>query len=46
LTCPSVLPSVMLTTSAPRSFANFAAGYLAYAFPCQRFGSALADVAA
>jgi len=40
---PTVLPSVILTTSAPGSFQAFAAPWLAYVLPCRRFACTLAD---
>jgi len=42
----SLLPSVILTTSGVRKYQAFAARWLAYALPCQRFAGILADTAA
>ena len=39
---PTVLPSVILTTSAPGLFQAFAAPWLAYGLPCRRFTCTLA----
>jgi hypothetical protein len=39
----SMLPSVLLNTSAPRLLRVFAAPWLAYALPCRRFADTLAD---
>ena len=43
LTYPSMLPSVLLNTSAPRLLRVFAAPWLACALPCRRFAGTLAD---
>jgi len=39
---PTVLPSVILTTSAPRLIQAFAAQWLACVLPCRRFACTLA----
>jgi len=39
---PTVLPSVIMTTSAPGLFQAFAAQWLAYVLPCRRFAGILA----
>ena len=41
VTRPSMLPSVYMTTSAPRLFQAFAAQWLAYALPYRRFACTL-----
>jgi hypothetical protein len=46
LTHPSMLPSVILNTSAPRLLRVFAAPWLACALPCRRFAVTLADASA
>jgi hypothetical protein len=46
LSRPSVLPSVTGTTSAPRMRGTFAAQWLAYALPCQRFANTLTGIGA
>jgi hypothetical protein len=46
LSRPSVLPSVTGTTSAPRDEGTFAAQWLAYALPCQRFANTLTGIGA
>jgi hypothetical protein len=38
---PSMLPSVILSTSAPGTNLVFAAQWLAYALPCRRFADTL-----
>jgi hypothetical protein len=43
LTHPSMLPSVLLNTSAPRLLRVFAAPWLACALPCRRFACTLAS---
>jgi hypothetical protein len=42
MTRPSMLPSVISNTSAPRLFQAFAAQWLAYALPYRRFADTLA----
>jgi hypothetical protein len=42
MTRPPMLPSVYMTTSAPRLFQAFAAQWLAYVPPCRRFACTLA----
>ena len=46
MTRPSMLPSVNLTTSAPRLFQAFAAQWLAYALPYRRFAVTLTGASA
>jgi len=43
---PSMLPSVILSTSAPGTNLVFAAQWLAYALPCRRFADTLTDARA
>jgi hypothetical protein len=43
---PSMLPSVILSTSAPGTHLVFAAQWLAYALPCRRFADTLTDACA
>ena len=43
---PSMLPSVILSTSAPGTNLVFAAQWLAYALPCRRFAGLLTDARA